>query len=73
MFGSSAHACPHCGHVEFARWGRTARGNQRYRSVGRRKTFTSLTAQATVFVHCLASSSQPHDQAPACFVGESGL
>ena len=36
-------ACPHCGNVEFARWGRTGTGDQRYRCGGCFKTFTSLT------------------------------
>lgn len=39
----SLGACPHCGHAEFARWGRTGTGDQRYRCGGCRKTFTSLT------------------------------
>jgi transposase-like protein len=44
-------ACPHCGNAEFARWGRTATGDQRYRCAGCRKTFTSLTGTPFSRVH----------------------
>lgn len=44
-------ACPHCGTAEFARWGRTGTGDQRYRCGGCRKTFTSLTGTPFSRVH----------------------
>lgn len=44
-------ACPHCGNVEFARWGRTGTGDQRYRCGGCFKTFTSLTGTPFSRVH----------------------
>lgn len=44
-------ACPHCGNVEFARWGRTGAGDQRYRCGGCFKTFTSLTGTPFSRVH----------------------
>lgn len=44
-------ACPRCGNAEFARWGRTGTGDQRYRCGGCRKTFTSLTGTPFSRVH----------------------
>jgi transposase-like protein len=43
--------CPHCSHHEFARWGRTGAGEQRYHCAGCGKTFTSLTGTPFLRVH----------------------
>lgn len=44
-------ACPLCSHAEFARWGSTKAGVQRYRCGGCRKTFTNLTGTPFNRVH----------------------
>lgn len=36
-------SCPHCGSVEFTKYGTTARGQQRYQCKGCTRTFNSLT------------------------------
>jgi transposase-like protein len=48
---ASLAGCALCGHPEFARWGRTGTGDQRYRCGGCRKTFTSLTGTPFSRVH----------------------
>lgn len=44
-------ACPHCGSLDFVRWGRTGTGDQRFRCRDCLATFTSLTGTPFCRIH----------------------
>jgi transposase-like protein len=44
-------SCPHCGRVDFKRWGRTPSGMQRYRCAGCERTFIALTGTRFARLH----------------------